>query len=365
MATLITPLPSAIMLSPSPNLTSATAVRSSVNTAEFLFYSNNPESVNYSIPKPSFIVRMKKLFVRISLIAIMVFSVFSMPSNALQHIQVYFLNSEVPFSETDGFGTPFTDNNNIVQVPVRKLMEALGATVDYNAFDRVVSVELDGNTLLFEVGRKTWLNGELYEIDASTTLIDGRAYIPVQYVVEPFGYTAIWDSVKSSVWVRQTAEERWMSPTQAFSPLSILNGSIGLIFWGPYGEMSISGYEILEFDRLHISIYNTADFDSGEDIILDPIDFEYRLFRVTNEGDELLFSKTFPQFSGVLPAGTFTYCSIEIPYWRREILIPGDYKIQLSFPEYFVYRHTDSSAINHLPVRPNMFFEYNEFRISP
>jgi hypothetical protein len=141
----------------------------------------------------------------------------------------------------------------------------------------------------------------------------------------------------------------------------MLNGPIGLVFPGPYGE--IPDGEFYSYDRPSVMLVNAADFDSGEDIILEPIDFEYRLFRVTDKGDEQVYSKAFPRFSGLLPAGTFTVCTIELPFWNRENLTPGAYKIQLVFPEQFVYRFTGSEVLHYLPVGANMYNEVYEFSI--
>jgi hypothetical protein len=133
------------------------------------------------------------------------------------------------------------------------------------------------------------------------------------------------------------------------------------VFSGSSGE--IPAGEFYSYDRPHITLVNTADFNSGEDIIFEPVDFEYRLFRVTGKGDELLYSKTFPTFSGLLPAGTFTDCAIELPFWNKESLSPGDYKIRLAFPEHFVHRLAGSEALRYLPIQSNMYNEFYEFTI--
>jgi hypothetical protein len=138
-------------------------------------------------------------------------------------------------------------------------------------------------------------------------------------------------------------------------------GPIGLVFPGPYGE--IPDGEFYSYDRPSVTLVNAADFDSGEDIIFEPIDFEYRLFRVTDKGDEPVSGKAFSRFSGILPAGTFTSCMIELPFWNRENLMPGTYKIQLVFPEQFVYRLAGSEVLHRLPVSENMYNEFYEFSI--
>jgi hypothetical protein len=295
--------------------------------------------------------------------AVVTYMAFAFPSSvfAAQDISVSIDGIEVMFSKNDGFGEPFMDRNSRVQTPVRKTLEALGGAVEYDASNRIVTVILNGEVLQFEIDGKTWLNSKLYEIDTSAMTIADRTYIPMRYAVEPFGYSVKWDAAKCNVLVRQAVKEVWTSPNEATLPMSMLTGSIGLVFSGSYGE--IPDGEFYSYDRPHITLVNMADFNSGKDAVFEPIDFEYRLFRVSDKASELLYSKAFPQFSGTLPAGTFTDCMIELPFWNRENLTPGIYKIQLVFPEYFVYRLADSEVLCYLPIRPNMYNEIYEFTV--
>jgi hypothetical protein len=307
---------------------------------------------------------MKRLLICIFPVAALVVSIliaFSTPVFAARDVSVSIDGINVPYSEKDGFGTPFIDGNNRVQAPVRRTLETLGAIVEYDAAGGIVTVTLNDTALRFEIDGKAWLNGELYETDTSATIIAGRTYVPVRYAVEPFGYSVKWDAADRNVLVRRAVDEAWTSPSEAGLPISMLNGAIGLVFPGPSGE--IPAGEFYSYDRPHITLVNTADFDSGEDIAFEPIDFEYRLFRVTDKGEEPVSGKAFPRFSGVLPAGTFTECTIELPAWNRENLTPGAYKIQLVFPEQFAYRLAGDETLRYLPVRPNMYNEFYEFSI--
>ncbi|MDR1159396.1 MAG: copper amine oxidase N-terminal domain-containing protein, partial [Syntrophomonadaceae bacterium] len=250
-----------------------------------------------------FFARTKRLLICIFPVAAVVVSmavVFSTPVFAARDVSISIDGIDVPYSEADGFGAPFIDGNSRVQAPVRKTLETLGAIVEYDAAGRIVNVTLNDTALRFEIDGKAWLNGELYEIDTSATIIAGRTYIPVSYAVEPFGYSVKWGAAERNVLVRRAVDEAWTSPSETGLPMSMLNGPIGLVFPGPYGE--IPDGEFYSYDRPHIMLVNTADFDSGEDIVFDAIDFEYRLFRVTDKGDEPVSGKAFSRFSGILPA---------------------------------------------------------------
>ena len=266
----------------------------------------------------------------------------------------------IAFDQSSGY--PFIDANNRTQVPFRQTLEAIGARVDWEADTGTAIAEAKGIIIRVPIGEShIYRNGERVENDTDSLIKDGRTYLPIRIVLEAFGYSVKWDSNACMVLVRQAVDETWSSPAEAGN-VSMLNGLIGLVFSGPDAELE--EWEFFSFDRPHIMIYNLSHFlGSPEEVIMEPIEFEYRLFRVSDCGDELLYNKPFPAFSGNLPAETFVTCAIDIPYWTWENLIPGSYKIQLVFPYNFVFRFAGDDTVRYLPVKPNMYNESYEFII--
>jgi uncharacterized secreted protein with C-terminal beta-propeller domain len=105
----------------------------------------------------------------------------------------------------DGKKVEFTDAQPIhtgsrVLVPVRGFFERIGVTVDWNSSDKVVIVKDDKQEIMLEAGNTAVLNnGAVHYLDCSVNIRDNRAYIPLRYVSESFGYNVQWNSKTKSV----------------------------------------------------------------------------------------------------------------------------------------------------------------------
>jgi hypothetical protein len=300
----------------------------------------------------------------------MFFSTVSIPAHAAHDVSVIIMGDKVSFSGDDGYGMPFIDSNNRVQVPVRKLAKRLGAAVEYDSSGKIVTITLNDIILKFEINGKAWLNDEIYEIDTPAKIVAGRTYVPARYVFEPFGYTVKWDSMRYEILARPLIQERWTIHPSGSWPM-FLNGGLGMVMGNQIMELNEQDFW---YDSADIMLYNLAyeDFDGPipadgityRDIILEPIVFEYRLFRVTDKGDVLMFSKPFPQLSGLIPAWSFASCTIDLPFWSRENLPPGHYRAQYVFPDEIVYRFADSDDYHSMSVRSSMYWEFCDIWIS-
>ncbi len=115
-------------------------------------------------------------------------------SEDLNHyIGVVIDNKPLIFSSKDGMGMPFIDENNRTLVPVRKLLESVGANIDYtsNAGGKVssVSADLNGTHITINIGSKEYsVNGKTLTMDTAAVIKDGRTYLPARPILEAFGY---------------------------------------------------------------------------------------------------------------------------------------------------------------------------------
>jgi hypothetical protein len=101
-------------------------------------------------------------------------------------------NTAVPFTAGDGMGIPYIDANGRTLVPFRRLLESVGAGVDYareNGKTVSVSASLKGIGLIFNIGANTYsVNGENLTMDTAAVIKAGRTYIPLRPALEAFGY---------------------------------------------------------------------------------------------------------------------------------------------------------------------------------
>ena len=88
--------------------------------------------------------------------------------------------------------------NNRTMVPIRAIMEDLGADVTYE--NRTVTCVLNGVTVTFAVGGTSATvekNGETETVtlDSPSYIKNNRTYVPVRFISEASGYDVFWDNV--------------------------------------------------------------------------------------------------------------------------------------------------------------------------
>jgi hypothetical protein len=87
-------------------------------------------------------------------------------------------------------------------VPVRVIAEGLGATVNYDAVTKAVTVILGSDTIVMKVDDKNaTINGRSVLLDAPPLNRSGRVFIPVRFVSEAFKAEVAWDQATRTVTV--------------------------------------------------------------------------------------------------------------------------------------------------------------------
>lgn len=123
-----------------------------------------------------------------------------------QYIGVVIDNKPLVFSSKDNLGLPFIDENNRTLVPVRKMLESVGATVNYatdkNGRISTVSADLNGTHIDIIIGSKNYsVNGKEATMDTEAIIKDGRTYLPIRPVLEAFGYQMTYNTIGKTVYV--------------------------------------------------------------------------------------------------------------------------------------------------------------------
>ncbi|MBR4943808.1 MAG: InlB B-repeat-containing protein [Peptococcaceae bacterium] len=73
-------------------------------------------------------------------------------------------------------------------VPVRVITELLGGKVDWNDAARTVTLTIDGKVLSMTIGK------EIPGYGTSATIINDRTYVPVRYIMEELGANVEWNA---------------------------------------------------------------------------------------------------------------------------------------------------------------------------
>nr|WP_312579420.1 glycosyl hydrolase family 18 protein [Sedimentibacter sp.] len=110
-----------------------------------------------------------------------------------KYITVVLDNRELVFVKEDGLGTPFIDKRNRIMIPLRKSLEAIGASVEYDEEKSAVNVKKGETTIKISINNNIILvNGKEAEMDTNAVVMDQRVYIPLRSVFEALGYKVEW-----------------------------------------------------------------------------------------------------------------------------------------------------------------------------
>ncbi len=94
-----------------------------------------------------------------------------------------------------------------VLVPLRGVLEKLGARVRYDAVERRIEVAQGDKLVLLRVGQNSAIaNTKVVPLSSPPQLIGGSAYVPLRSLAELFGYRVQWISGSRTVAIRGGAE---------------------------------------------------------------------------------------------------------------------------------------------------------------
>ncbi len=98
--------------------------------------------------------------------------------------------------------------DNRTFVPIRVIAEDLGATVNYDNKDRIVTIRRDKTNILLTIGDDIARISSDVEtrpaiLDAPAFLRNDRTYLPLRSISELFGMQVDWDGAKRAVYIKE------------------------------------------------------------------------------------------------------------------------------------------------------------------
>ncbi|MDF9842783.1 MULTISPECIES: copper amine oxidase N-terminal domain-containing protein [unclassified Paenibacillus] len=139
----------------------------------------------------------------------------SVPAFAAEKpISVYVNGTNLTFPA----GTPYLDNDSVL-VPFRVVFEKLGMQVLWDAATGTVTGTSDNLTITLKIGSKlATVNGTVKKLTVAPVSSNGTTYIPLRFVAEATGGSAVWDASSRSVQIT-TAVSTAASDEQAITAL--------------------------------------------------------------------------------------------------------------------------------------------------
>lgn len=103
-------------------------------------------------------------------------------------------------------GEPFVDQNNRTLLPVRKLLEAVGATVDYSKTEQgtaQIQINKGQQTIRLDLAQPLyWLNDRQQVMDSTAVVKAGRTYLPARALLEALGYQISWSHLTKTLYIQ-------------------------------------------------------------------------------------------------------------------------------------------------------------------
>jgi len=92
------------------------------------------------------------------------------------------------------FDTPPVIKQGRTLIPVRAISEALGATVEYNADGKTVTITKDDKVIVLYLGeQKALVNGVETAIDVPAEVMNNRTMVPIRFIAEQLEFEVEWN----------------------------------------------------------------------------------------------------------------------------------------------------------------------------
>lgn len=104
-------------------------------------------------------------------------------------------------------GKPFVDKNNRTLVPLRGALEAFGAEVNWDQDSQEAIIKNGEVTVTVPLGASfIFKNGEKIKNDTESVALDNRIYLPIRIVLEAFGAKVDYDYSRNVVMIYKNTE---------------------------------------------------------------------------------------------------------------------------------------------------------------
>ncbi|WP_432664987.1 carboxypeptidase regulatory-like domain-containing protein [Wukongibacter baidiensis] len=123
----------------------------------------------------------------------------------IHDIYVEVNNSSIVFDNSTGY--PFIDEDDRTLVPLRKVLEAFGAKVEWDNDKKMVYATKDNNTVYIPANENYIIvNDVKVSIDSKAIIKNERTYCPVRAIIEGLEGIVTWDEKTKTVIIKEKGE---------------------------------------------------------------------------------------------------------------------------------------------------------------
>ena len=180
--------------------------------------------------------------------------------------------------------------NNRVLVPLRGVLESMGATVDFDSNTQTVIAQRGATQISLRIGStQAFVNGQRRFLDVPAQLFRGRTLVPLRFVSESLGANVSWNAtqrvvfistadgadesyvpqetviVRPPVVVQPQASEVYYPASTIGTGLVTLRGSVTRVLGGRRFEVITDRGDLIE---VHVPLDTTEQFDVNDRVLL-------------------------------------------------------------------------------------------------
>ena len=131
------------------------------------------------------------------------------PNQVPDTISVVLNGETIDFTDENGNKVDPQLVNDRTMVPVRKIFEVLGATIEWDGATETVTAKTEEKVMKLQINNNvaTVTTGDVVEeitLDAAPVVIDGRTLVPVRFISETLGLKVGWDQMTQTVIIFDT-----------------------------------------------------------------------------------------------------------------------------------------------------------------
>jgi hypothetical protein len=122
--------------------------------------------------------------------------------------------------------------NNRVLVPLRGVLESMGATVGFDSNTQTVIVHRGATQISLRIGsRQAFVNGQRRALDVPAQLFRGRTLVPLRFVSESLGANVSWNTAQRVVFI-STADRTYIpQETVIVAPPVVVQPQVGEVYY--------------------------------------------------------------------------------------------------------------------------------------
>lgn len=125
-------------------------------------------------------------------------------------IKIYMNNKQLIFGENPNDPEPYIKNGRTL-VPFRKIFEALGMEITWNATQKSVDAKNESVSMKLYIGSKyAYVNNFQKTLDVPPEITDGRTFVPLRFVSESYGAEVIWEPDTRSIYINYSQGKNQM-----------------------------------------------------------------------------------------------------------------------------------------------------------